>query len=140
MDEKLIRMTLDNIVKKGIKNRHAVLSTLVKGVSYNKMIFMYLMSNDVSELFKFGDVIYVPIDEFEERNAQDIERSVDHGMSTIHNEIECMRCKVTRGYSIGECADAPFWDTKLWVDIEIMNHLLKLENSAMLIDTSVILR
>ena len=140
MDEKLIRMTLDSIIKKDIRNREAVMSALVKGASYNKMIFMYLMANDVSELFTFGDVIHVPIDQFEERNAQDIERSVDHGMSTIHNKIECMRCKVTRGYSIGECADAPFWDTKVWVDIEIMNHMQNLENTAMLIDTSVILR
>jgi len=140
MDEKLIWMTLDGIVKKGIKNRDAVLSALVKGASYNKMIFMYLMANELTENFKFGDVIYVPIGEFEERNAIDIERSVDHGMSTIFNDKECMQCKITRGYSIGDCGDAPFWDTKVWVDIDITNSSGDKEKTTMLVDTSIILR
>lgn len=140
MDEKLVRMTLDSIIKKGIRNREAVLSALVKGASYNKMIFMYLMANDISELFMYGDIVHVPVNKFEERNAEDIERCMDRNMSVVYNDIECMQCKVTRGYNISECGDAPFWDTKLWVEINIVNDRGDNECTTMLVEASSILR
>ena len=101
---------------------------------------MYLMANEISELFQYGDIVHIPVDKFEEQNTEDIERCINHNMSVVYNDIECMQCKVTRGYNIGECGDAPFWDTKLWVEVIIVNLRGNTECTTMLVDTSAILR
>ena len=118
MDELLVRKALENIVKKGIKNRDVLISTLCKGATYQRSLFMFLLGADIDVKFSVGDVFYCDADLFSDDNKKNITGLIDCGKFKLHNNKEYIPIIIKGGYNVGD-THGPFWDTKIWAEYQM---------------------
>ncbi len=111
------------MIKPKIKNRDLIISTLVKGVVYNKALFMFLAGGEVDTVFNVNDIFYIKADHLSatsDDTAKNVLELLDDGNFTMYKKVEYISVKIGNGYNVGDTS-GPFWDTKVWASYQMFD-------------------